>query len=299
VEWARRAYDFASRHGLGTGWVSAALWDQPVQLLSETCATSDLVSLATWVARAGHPDYWDHAERYLRNYLRQNQFFITPEYEALYRQRNRDKSPEEIEKGLKRMRDFEGGFIGGPAPNDWLNWMADDKSFGNGERLNIFGCCVPEGMRALYTAWSSVVTPLQEGVFINLSFNRDSPEARVVSFLPDLGRLTVKTKTSADFFLRPPSWTPKEKVLAFVNGKRTNPTWGGPSLAYVEFPQANAGDELSLTYPLVEFVQSVGLWPSRPDLRFTIRWRGNSVIEMNPKGRYLPLGTKLNKRAKS
>jgi hypothetical protein len=294
VEWAKRVYDFASRHGLGTGWVSAALWDQPVQLLSETCATSDLVSLATWVARAGHPEYWDHAERYIRNYMRQNQFFVTPEYEAMYRERNRAQRPEEIEAGLQRMKDFEGGFIGGPAPNDWVNWMADDASFGNGERLNIFGCCVPEGMRALYTAWSAAVTPLEEGVFVNLSFNRDSPEARVVSFLPNEGRLSVKTRKAADFYLRPPSWTPREQILAFLNGKRTRPTWGGPSLAYVKFPQAKAGDELSITYPLVEFIQNVGLWPSKPDLRFTIRWRGNTAIDMNPKGRYLPAVTTLD-----
>ena len=177
--------------------------------------------------------------------------------------------------------------------------MADDQSFGNGERLNIFGCCVPEGMRALYTAWSSVVTPQEQSVFINLSFNRDSPEARVVSFLPDKGHLTVKTKKSADFFLRPPSWTHREKVLAFVNGKRVGPTWDGPGLAYVKFPRARAGDELTITYPLVEFLQKVGIWASQPDLRFTIHWRGNTVTEMTPKGRSLPIGTKINKRVKS
>jgi hypothetical protein len=298
VEWARRVYNFASRHGLGTGWVSAALWDEPVRLLSETCATSDLVSLAAWIARGGHPEYWDHVERYVRNYIRQNQFFITRQYEAMYREKNATKSPQEIEGGLKRMRDFEGGFIGGPAPNDWLNWMADDSSFGNGERLNIFGCCVPEGMRALYTAWSATSTPLAEGVFVNLSFNHQSPHARVISFLPDRGYLAVKAGKSDDFFVRPPSWTRRSDVLAFVNGEKTPLTWGGPGLAYVKFQRAKAGDELSITYPLVEFTQTLSIWPSRPDLKFKIRWRGNTAIGIDPKGRYLPIDTTWEKRAR-
>jgi len=298
VEWAKRVYDFANRHALGTGWVSAALWDQPVQLLSETCATSDLVSLATWIARGGYPEYWDHVERYIRNYIRQNQFSVTAQYEAMYREKNSSKSSQEVEAGLRRMRDFEGGFVGGPAPNDWLNWMADDSAFGNGERFNIFGCCVPEGMRALYTAWSATSTALPEGVFVNLSFNCDSPLARVTSFLPDQGYLNVKVGKEDDYFLRPPSWAPNDTVLAFVNGKKTRPTWGGPKRAYVKFERARIGDQVAIAYPLIEFTQTIGLWPSRPDLKFKISWRGNTAIDISPKGKYLPVRTTWEKRAK-
>ena len=82
VEWAKRVYDYASGFGPGTGWMQAALWNDPVRELSETCATSDMVSVASWIAQAGFPEYWDHVERALRNYLRPQQFFVTDDYEA-------------------------------------------------------------------------------------------------------------------------------------------------------------------------------------------------------------------------
>ena len=88
VVWAKRVYDYASGFGPGTGWMQAALWNDPVRELSETCATSDMVSVASWIAQAGFPEYWDHVERALRNYLRPQQFFVTDDYEALYRKLN-------------------------------------------------------------------------------------------------------------------------------------------------------------------------------------------------------------------
>ena len=75
--------------------MQAALWNDPVRELSETCATSDMVSVAFWIAQAGFPEYWDHVERALRNYLRPQQFFVTADYEALYRKVNADKSEKE------------------------------------------------------------------------------------------------------------------------------------------------------------------------------------------------------------
>jgi hypothetical protein len=116
VEWSKKVYDYASQFGTGTGWISAALWDDPVRELSETCATSDMVSIASWLAKGGFPDYWDHVERAFRNYVRPFQFFASPEYVALYRELNKDKSEEKVQAGLARMRDLQGGFWGGRLP---------------------------------------------------------------------------------------------------------------------------------------------------------------------------------------
>jgi hypothetical protein len=33
----------------------------------------------------------------------------------------------------------------------------------------------------------------------------------------------------------------------------------------------------------------VGIWPTKPDLKYTIRWVGNSVVDMEPKGKGLPV----------
>lgn len=292
VEWAKAVYDYANAHSVGTGWVSAALWDLPVRLLSETCATSDLVSLAAWIARAGYPEYWDHVERYVRNYLAQSQFFMTTEYVNMYRENNRGVSDQLVEAGLRRMKDFEGGFIGNPAPNTWMNALpsADEVKKGNGQRINIFGCCVPEGMRALHTAWSMGTTTNGRNVVVNLSLNRSTPEAEVVSYLPQTGRISVIAKRDGNFLVRTPSWTRREGVAAFVNGSKVETSWSGPSLAYVKFPSVRKGTELTITFPIVEFRQDTDLaYAGRPDLKFTLDWRGGNVGKISPEGKELKM----------
>ena len=291
VEWAKRIYDYASTQGLGTGWLAAATWSSDVRLLSEMCATSDMVSLATWIARGGYPDYWDHAEKYVRNMIVPSQFSMTPEYVALYRKTNAGKGASEIEKGLRRMKDFEGGFVAAPAPNSWINWMPNDAQ-GNGERMQIFGCCVPEAMRALHTIWSNVLAADKEHILVNTSFDRETADAKVVSFLPKEPRLTVVAKKPGDYLLRIPSWSPRDAVTAYRDGRRVDVPWSGPGLAYVRFADARKGEELTVRYPLAEFSQKVDFaFAERPDLRFQIDWSGNSVVAITPHAAQLPLPT--------
>lgn len=293
VDWAKRTYDYASQFGTGTGWISAALWDEPVRELSETCATSDMVSIASWLAQAGFPDYWDHVERTFRNYLRPLQFFVTPRYEALYRELNRDKPEEQIRAGLARMEGLQGAMWGGPAPNDCINWIASEKECGPYNTpygcAGMFGCCVGEGMRALYTVWSNIVTTNPQGVFINLALNRDSKWAKVTSSLPERGRIDVTALKSGDYFLRPPAWAPRAQVHVAMRGHEVGVEWAGPAMAYVRVRNVQPGDILTLVYPLVTWKQVVGIWPTKPDLKLTISWKGNAVMDMEPKGKGLPV----------
>jgi hypothetical protein len=293
VEWSKKVYDYASQFGTGTGWISAALWDDPVRELSETCATSDMVSIASWLAQAGFADYWDHVERAFRNYVRPFQFFVTPEYEALYRELNKDKSEEEVQAGLARMRELQGGFWGGPAPNDRVNWIASGQQCGPYKTpfgcAGMFGCCQGEGMRALYTAWLNIVTANKDGVFVNLSLNRDSAWARVISSLPERGRIDVIARQPGNYFLRPPAWAPRALVRVARDGREAAVEWAGPALAYVQMKDVKPGEVLTLVYPLVTWKQVVGIWPTKPDLKLTILWKGNAVVDMEPKGKGLPV----------
>jgi len=293
VDWAKKVYDYASQFGTGTGWISAALWDEPVRELSETCATSDTVSIASWLARGGFPDYWDYVERAFRNYVRPFQFFASPEYVSLYRELNKDKSEAEIEAGLARMRELQGGFWGGPAPNDRINWIASARECGPYKTpfgcAGMFGCCQGEGMRAIYTVWSNIVTANRQGVFVNLSLNRDSEWARVISSLPERGRIDVIARKSGDYFLRPPAWSPRSQVRVARSGREAAVQWDGPALAYVHVKNVQAGEVLTLIYPLTTCKQVVGIWPTQPDLKLTILWNGNAVVDMQPKGKGLPV----------
>jgi hypothetical protein len=200
---------------------------------NETCCNSDMMSIAACLGWAGRPEHFDYVERYLRNYISPLQFVITPEFEAYYRQVNAAAGEENLRKGLLELVKFQGGVIGGSGLNDYENEL-----LGGASGFEMFGCCAPEGMRAIYTAWSGTIdrrpaSPFgPAGVYVNMSFNRTSPWGDVVSFMPKEGRLTVKAAVKDTFFLRPPHWTPKEGVLAFEGGKRIPTKWEGE---YVRF----------------------------------------------------------------
>jgi len=276
IEWARRPYQFLLDKGTDWGWFPESVGRN----FSETCATGDMTDVAVRLAQAGYPEYWDHVERFVRNYCRAAQFAVTPEFEARYRAVHQD-NPEQAEAGLRMMRNMEGGFVACLRGNDWV--VSDD-----GNSMNMMGCCPPEGMRAVYLAWSNTVTEDARGVWVHMSLNRDAPQAQVVSYLPDQGRLTVVTRRAGDFHLRPPAWTPRGEVRAYRDGQEAPAEWSGD---YVRFAAAREGEELTLTYPLVRFTQRVAIGPDEAPETYTYTWLGNAVLSVEPRGQWLPIFT--------
>lgn len=283
VEFAKNVWDALLLRGTGTGWFPAG-----PDNCNETCCVSDMMSVAALIAQSGRPEYFDYTERYMRNYISNLQFFVTPEFEAHYRTRNKAASEEQLQNGLVELRKFQGGIIGGSGLNDWENEL-----LGGASGYEMFGCCAPEGMRAIHTAWVNTIdryenSPLgPAGVYVNQSFSRDSSWGRVVSFMPEAGRLTVKAAVKDAFFLRPPHWAPREEVRAFMGEERIPASWSGD---YVRF-DAKPGDELSITYPLIEFTHEVeGLWKATaPQLQVSFRWLGNMVVSTTPAAKGTPL----------
>ncbi len=279
IDFAKRAWDWMLTRGTGTGWFPAG-----PDTCNETCCVSDMMSNAACIAQAGHPEYYDYMERYFRNHISNQQFIVTPDFEAYYRRLHASADTKEVEKGLAEIRKFQGGIIGGSGLNDFENEL-----LGGTSGFKMFGCCAPEGMRAIYTAWTNTILRGPEGVYVNLCFSRPSAWGQVVSFLPDQGRLTVKSSVKDTFFLRPPHWAPVDQVRAFVNARPITPDWSG---AYLRF-KAEPEDELTITWPLIQFTHRVeGLWPScAPQLKIAFQWIGNRVVGTDPAPGKTPLYT--------
>jgi len=283
----KRSWDWMLGQGTGTGWFPAAPdW---ASNCNETCCISDMMSNAAIIARSGYPEYFDYVERYLRNYICNLQFIVTPQFEAYYRKLNAAPGEEKVKAGLEELRKFQGGIIGGSGLNDWENEL-----LGRVSGFEMFGCCAPEGMRAIYTTWTNVIGRLDAsklgpaGVYVNMCLSRESKWGRVVSFFPDAGRLTVKAGAKDAFFLRPPHWASRQSVRAFVGAKAVPVQWSG---GYVRFDSVVPGEELTITYPLVSFTHEVeGLWKKQaPDLKMTFHWLGNMVVSTDPAPTKTPL----------
>ena len=99
------AGSFGGGHqGTGTGWFPAApVW---ADNCNETCCISDMLSIAALLGRSGHAEYFDYVERYLRNYISNLQFIITPEFEAYYRKINAVAGKAKTDRGLMELRKF-------------------------------------------------------------------------------------------------------------------------------------------------------------------------------------------------
>lgn len=149
------------------------------------------------------------------------------------------------------------------------------------------GCCTWNGARAVGGAAIGVVTTNGSHVYINMALNRETPQCKVVSFLPSQGRLTVVVKTAGQFYLRPPVWSPRHRVKAFRNGHLIPIRLEG---AYVAFDQAKPTEELTMSYPLPHFLQHLFI-PGRHGVvaKYTLEWLGNTEVNIVPKGKYLPL----------
>lgn len=235
---------------------------------SETCAVADLMHVCVYLGRAGRSLRYDLVERTLRNYLPQEQFFVEDDtfLDIWKKEKYADR-----DKQLALMRRLEGGFLCRTTPSD--RWALPGSPEGP---ISLEGCCPPTGMTGLYLAWKEIVRKTENGVFVNMAFNHDCPEAKVVSFLPNQGRLTVVPKQKGVFFVRVPGFVPHDQVSAWRNGRKSGSVvWYGD---FVRFASAKRGEELTVTYPLATFDQKL----VRAGKDYTFHWKGNAVTGIEP-----------------
>lgn len=271
IAFAKRTWDWMLSRGTGTGWFPAG-----PDNCNETCCLSDMISIAAALGRAGHPEYYDAVERYLNNYIAPLQFIMTDEFRAFYRDRNKG---DDVDSCLATLERMQGGIIGGSGLNDYENVL-----LGGVSGFEMFGCCAPEGMRAIHTAWSNIIERRAKtafgpaGIYVNLAMARETPLGDVTT---RPGQLAVAAHVGGPFLLRVPSWAPRDQVRAFNNGKPVKVQWSGD---YVRFNHVTPGDGLTISYPVLEWEHSVsGLWSERPELTTRFRWRGNRVIDVAPR----------------
>ena len=290
IEWARRVYEFLRNKGTDYGWFPEVIGNDPPNhnRHTEICLVADMTYTAVWLAEAGYPEYFDHAERYIRNMIRNAQFFVTDEYESLYRQIHSDKPEEKVEEQLGVMRQIQGAFVSCPTPNDLVDENLEHHGVaGNPPMLlDMMGCCHPEGMRALHTAWRHTVTKKGEDIYINMSLSCKHKEAEVKTSLSDKGELVVRARAEGNYFLRPPVWAPRQKVKLYRSGTEESPNWKGD---YIRVAVVKADEKISISYPLVSFIQEIELDAGYNSGTYAIKWQGNTVTEIQPEGKHMPL----------
>ena len=290
LEWARRGYEFVRSCGTDFGWFPERTmlrgehpndgYEDRVDV-SETCVTGDMTQTAAELARAGYPRYWDHVERYVMNYLPEVQFALTPRVEQFYRSRNAALPAVRVQQGLAMLRDYEGGFLSDVGVNDWVGPAMGP--------LNMAGCCVPEGARAVVAASHGAVVRENACVKVNLNLSHQRPMALVRA---GNGGMLVTAVEGRDYMLRPPAWTQRDNVIATRRRKSVPVEWRGD---YVHFSDVQIDEELSIHWPVPRFVTLVDVGGRRDRQHpYTIFWEGNRVVGIMPEGTDFPMFTGRN-----
>ncbi len=239
---------------------------------AETCEVADMIALALKLSQSGAGDYWDDADRWIRNQFAESQLkdgdwidaavAHLPVTGAAYNETTENVSSRMVGK-------FAGS---GSTANDWIGELGVTAGS---------GCCTGNASRTVYWIWKNMLTYKDGRLKVNLLMNRASPWADVDSYIPYEGRVDVKVKKACDLSIRIPEWVKPEEVQCKVNGKKQPVTFDG---RYVSLGDVKAKDVVTMTFPISERTDKVNIVGKD----YTIIRKGNDVVHIDPPGKYNP-----------
>jgi hypothetical protein len=306
-------YDPAKNPDAGsmTGWLGEWLmvatgWQRESDC--EGCTVGDVVQTACTLASASRLDpslakfvsYYDRAEQLFTGQLYEQRFRETPRYlEVVHecikkhvageltnateevRSAEVEKRYQEAVKTGERMVGQQMGACGFP---DWANQLTSDLD-PNLPGIHMQGCCADATIRGAQAVWAETVTGDENEARVNLAFNRKSPLVDVVSCLPHRGELDLKVNQARKVLIRVPEWAPKDGVKVY-RGRLSQPVaWDG---GYVVIENTKSGEQLTVTYPL-RIAQVKEIVGSLDGKEYTERWRGNTIVDISPPGKWIPM----------
>jgi hypothetical protein len=276
LEFVRASFDWAKNPDLPYGVSSLVGWFPEIYLPNyptcEGCTVGIMVSLSIKLSEAGAGDYWDTADRWIRNHFAENQLTDL----GWVRKVSSREPPKPV--GLYATADHVperniGAFAGWATGNDWAT------------QYGIMHCCTGNGSRALYYIWEHIVTHKDGQLRVNLLLNRASRWADLYSYIPYEGRVDLKFKAACEHVLvRAPEWikSKSEDIVCRVNEAPRLVNWEG---RYFNIGQAGPGDVASLTFPIPERTVKEKIGTAT----YTLVLRGNTVVSIDPPGSNGPL----------
>jgi hypothetical protein len=168
-----------------------------------------------------------------------------------------------------------GAFVGWGGPADLFN-------IGGRHGAMIQNCCGSHYPFGLHLLWQRVVTSGGDPVRVNLLVTHDAPQCRVVSSLPQQGRIRVEMKKAGDLWIRIPDWAEPRQVRVSLRGRLIVPERkDGFCLAR----QLRPADVVEAEFPLRRERRRESF------IGHTVNaeWVGDTVVSISPGGSMIPL----------
>ena len=285
-----------------------------ISMSTEACQISDMVQVALMLSRAGVGDYWEIAERLMRNSISCMQ--IAPEDIKRFKAQPVCRAGDPQNKTLFRPvtevnpiplnKPLPPGF---DQPEDATErcrgaWFAALDS-----RTDSIGCCNGHVPLAVYLTWDSIIEARGDALYVNLLLNRASRWADVDSYLPYEGKVVIRMKNDQkNVLVRMPKWTDRDKVTCTLTKKdpwgatrvgQLTPRWSQERKNYLSLGTLAAGDQIEVEFPMKEYVEEARLTVTGNKIKTCqITYRGDTVIDLSDKTTSYPLWTHAKYRAK-
>ena len=264
------AFEWTVKHCSSWGWVPDGLGEPNGSC--ETCSITDALHLALLMAKHINPAYYEIAERYARNQLLENQFTNLNYIDNVMEQ----SSNPQHEKAKAALY---GSWASYSKPNSL------DISFSTVE-----GCCLGAGIRACFLAWNGAIEKKDDAIYVNMAFSRNSPWAELISYQPYEGKADIIVRDAENLMVRIPSWVNREEVRVSVND---TPVCADYENIFVKFSGLKKDDYIKIEYPLRLNIRS----ESVNGAEYSVEWKGDTVVGINPKGTLYPLFERSHMRA--
>ena len=263
-EFVRKGYEFGRGKGVPeTGYFPEYYDPHPTLSTCELCETAEMIDLALWLSRKGVGDYWDDADRYIRNQFAGAQLIDT---DFIYRT-TAPLAPSRYEPvNVNWEKDVPERNVGA-----FAGWATGSQWGGN-----IMHCCTANATRALYFIYDSIVTDRNDAVQINLLLNHVTPDVTVMSHIPYTGRVDVEVKRRKRVSLRLAEGVDAKDARVTVDGADLSARVDG---RYLDFGDVDAGKTITVTFPLETEIKKV--WVQKTPYRY--RLKGTTIVEAFPR----------------
>jgi hypothetical protein len=278
MQLAEQLYLKAKSLGTESGWFPEQIHvdDSGRANLSETCCLTDMIEAAILLGQHRDVKFWSDAERFARNHLMAHQITTTEWMQQLTTPAPTfDKVINEA--GPQVHEHLRGGFAG------WggVSAMSDDTTFANYNQH----CCNAAGARGLYDVWRYAIDDDGKTFTVNLHIDRAHAAADVIANETD-----DMSHAQTIITLNQPRAV-KVRIPEFVNAtdiavaRSKGAPAAPPKDGYLSFDAADAGDTITLTWPLKPRTSLERIATGE----FTFQWRGPNVASASPMQKVLPL----------
>lgn len=267
VDFVHKSFEFARDHGNTTvGFFPETLSGHT----AETCEVADMIALALKLSQAGAGDYWDDADRWIRNQFAEAQLLNGDWVDEMVKDLPVTQAgPYETTERVSQR--IVGCFASQAAANDWVGRPPEGTQ----------ACCNGNGARTIYYIWENILNYKDGKLRINLLLNRVSLWADVDSYIPYEGRVDVKVKKACKLSVRIPEWVTPEQTRCQVNDLDRSLSWDG---RYALVGEVKPEDVVTLTFPIFEQTDVVNI----EGQDYTLIRKGNTVVHIDPPGKYCP-----------